>query len=180
MYYILFIPGLHTSPSAEEFTTMSSIPFLSEPSNAEFEEDAAADNILAALESLAADHIPAPLRDNEEKRLRFLEAARMASFKLEQPWDTMQRLIFCALPPNMVQVGIDLGLWRLLTKKEGMAMSVAELAAELGAEEALLVRVLRYAATQWMVEQVGVETYRATNITRYLSMSGLESVMFHV
>jgi hypothetical protein len=104
----------------------------------------------------------------------------MASLKLEQPWDTMQRLIFCALPPNMVQVGIDIGLWRLLTKREGAVMSVSEMAVELGAEKALLVRVLRWAATQWMVEQVGVETYRATNITRYLSMSGLESVIFHV
>ena len=47
----------------------------------------------------------------------------MASLKLEQPWDTMQRLIFCALPPNMVQVGIDIGLWRLLTKREGAVMS---------------------------------------------------------
>ena len=45
-------------------------------------------------------------------------------------------------------------------------MSVSEMAAELGAEKALLVRVLRWAATQWMVEQVGVETYRATNITQ--------------
>jgi hypothetical protein len=67
----------------------------------------------------------------------------MASLKLEQPWDTTQRLIFCALPLNMVQVGIDLGLWRLLTKREGAVMSVSEMAAELGAEKALLVRVLR-------------------------------------
>ncbi|KAI4912708.1 hypothetical protein J4E90_006114 [Alternaria incomplexa] len=159
---------------------MSAIPFLSEPSDAAYDENVEADNILDALESLAAGHIPASLYKDEEKRLRFLEAARMASLKLEQPWDTMQRLIFCALPPNMVQVGIDLGLWRLLAARQGTAMSVSQLAAQLGAEEALLVRVLRYAATQWMVEQVGVETYRATNITRYLAMSGLESVIFHV
>lgn len=159
---------------------MSAIPFLSEPSDAPYDENVEADNILDALETLAAGHIPASLYKDEEKRLRFLEAARMASLKLEQPWDTMQRLIFCALPPNMVQVGIDLGLWRLLAARQGTAMSVSQLAAELGAEEALLVRVLRYAATQWMVEQVGVETYRATNITRYLAMSGLESVIFHV
>ena len=159
---------------------MGSIPFLSESSNADFEEGVAADIVLESLESLAAGNIPATFRNNEEKRLQFLEAARMASYKLEQPWDTMQRLVFCALPPNMVQVGIDLGLWRLLAKQDGTAMSLSELAAELGAEEALLVRVLRYAATQWMVEQVGIETYRATNITRYLSMSGLESLIFHV
>ena len=159
---------------------MAFVPFTSEPSKADLEDNVAADSILQSLESLAAGEIPASLRDNEEKRLRFLEAARMASFKLEQPWDTMQRLIFCALPPNMVQAGIDLGLWRLLSEREGTAMSVSELAAELGAEEAFLVRMLRWAATQWMVEQVGLERYRATNITKYLSMSGLESVMFHV
>jgi hypothetical protein len=157
---------------------MTSTPFLSEPSNESF-ESVIADNVLESLESLAAGNIPAPLRNDEGKRLRFLEAARMASLKLEKPWDTMQRLIFCAMPPNIVQVGTDLGLWRRLAK-EGTALSASKLAAELGAEKALLVRLLRYAATQWMVEQVGPEMYQATNITHYLSMSGLESVMFHV
>lgn len=146
----------------------------------EFEENVEADNILESLEYLAAGNIPVSLRNNEEKRLRFLEAARITSFKLEEPWDTMQRLVFCALPPNMIQVGIDMGLWRLLSEREGTAVSVSELAAELGAEEALLGRVLRYAATQWMVEQVGVGLYRATDTTRSLSMAGLEAVIFHV
>jgi hypothetical protein len=159
---------------------MASVPIYSGPSNADLEEGVAADNVIESLESLVAGNVPAPLRNNEEKRLRFLEAARMASLKLEQPWDTMQRLVFCALPPNIVQVGIDLGLWRLLVKFKGTAISVNELATSLGAEKALLVRVLRYAATQWMVEQIGVESYRATNITQCLSMLGLESTIFHV
>ncbi|EKG13555.1 O-methyltransferase family 2 [Macrophomina phaseolina MS6] len=156
---------------------MASTTIASEPSANQ--EDVAADLLLESLESIAAGNIPSCLRDDESKRLRLLEAARMASFRLEQPWDTMQRLIFCALPPNIAQVGIDLGLWRLLAEREGPA-SVRELAVAVGAEEALLARVLRYAATQWMVEQAGLDAYRATSITRYLAMSGLESVMFHV
>lgn len=159
---------------------MDSIPFQIGRSDGGCENDAAADDFLESLESIAAGVIPASLQENEEKRLRFLEAAKMASLKLEQPWDTMQRLIFCALPPNIVQVGIDLGLWKMLAKREGAAVSIDELASELGAEKALLVRLLRYAATQWMVEQVGIESFRATNVTQYLSMSGLESVIFHV
>jgi len=159
---------------------MASISFLPETANSHLHDSIAADSILESLEALAAGNIPISLRDDEKKRLRFLEAARMASLKLEQTWDTMQRLIFCALPPNMAQVGIDLGLWRLLSKRGGTATSASELATELGVEKELLVRVLRYAATQWMVEQVGIDTYRATNMTHYLSMSGLESVIFHV
>lgn len=159
---------------------MASRSFIPETASSHLDDSIAADSILESLESLAAGNIPISLRNDEKKRLRFLEAARMASLKLEETWDTMQRLIFCALPPNMAQVGIDLGLWRLLSERGGTAMSVSELAAELGVEKELLVRVLRYAATQWIVEQVGIDTYRATNITHYLSMSGLESVMFHV
>lgn len=159
---------------------MESIPRAPGKFEADLEDSVAADDVLRSLESIAAGVFPASLRDDEGKRLRFLEAARMASYKLEQPWDTMQRLIFCALPPNMVQVGIDLGLWRLLAERGGTPISVDELATELGAEKSLLVRVLRYAATQWMVEQVGVGSFRATNITHSLSMSGLESVIFHV
>ncbi|KAH3972070.1 hypothetical protein HBH98_001570 [Parastagonospora nodorum] len=144
---------------------MASRSLLPETANSHLDDSIAADSILESLESLAAGNIPISLRNDEKKRLRFLEAARMASLKLEQTWDTMQRLIFCALPLNMAQMGIDLGL---------------ELAAEFGVEKELLVRVMRYAATQWMVEQVGIDTYRATNITHYLSMSGLESVISHV
>ncbi|KAF2994622.1 hypothetical protein E8E13_003550 [Curvularia kusanoi] len=59
-------------------------------------------------------------------------------------------------------------------------MNVNELATELGAEPNLLLRLLRYAATQWMVEQVDVDAFRATDVTSYLCMSGLESVVFHV
>lgn len=159
---------------------MASTSLLPETTRTNLDDSIAADSILESLESLAAGNIPTSLRHDEKKRLRFLEAARMASLKLEQPWDTMQRLIFCALPPNMAQVGIDLGLWRLLSEREGTAISASELAIKLDIEKELLVRVMRYAATQWMVEQVGIDTYRATDITHYLSMSGLESVMFHV
>lgn len=161
-------------------TAMDSVSFPIQDSNVNFDENVAADSILESLESVAAGNIPNALRNNDEKRRRFLEAARMASLKLEQPWDTMQRIIFGALPPNIVQVGIDLGLWRLLDSRNGAAVSVTELAAELGAEKALLVRLLRYAATQWMVEQVDVELFRATSITHQLSMSGIEAVTFHV
>lgn len=159
---------------------MASTSSLPKAANTHLQDSIAADSILESLESLAAGNIPISLRNDEEKRLRFLEAARTASLKLEQPWDTMQRLIFCALPPNIAQVGIDLGLWRLLSERGGTAISASELAAKLGVEKPLLVRVLRYAATQWMVEQVDIDTYRATDITHYLSMSGLESVIFHV
>ncbi|GME51524.1 uncharacterized protein J4E93_007805 [Neofusicoccum parvum] len=92
----------------------------------------------------------------------------------------MQRLVFCALPPNIARVGVDLGLWRLLAARDGAASNVEELAEATGAEEALLRRVLRYAATQWMVERVGVEEYRATGVTRWLAGEGMEAVVFHV
>lgn len=159
---------------------MAALSFPSEHSNVNFDEDVAADNLLESLESLAAGNIPNCLRINDDKRRRCLEAMRMASLRLEKPWDVMQRLVFCTLPPNIVQVGIDLGLWRLLDSRNGAAMSVSELAVELGAEKDLLVRLLRYAATQWMIEQVDVEMYRATDLTHHLSMSGIESVTFHV
>ncbi|KAK7513323.1 o-methyltransferase-like protein [Phyllosticta citriasiana] len=138
------------------------------------------DVLLNALEKLAAGDIPQSLRDDEDKRTRLMEAARKASLRLEQPWDTMQRMIFCAVPPNMAQAGVELGLWDRLAARGTSAASVSELAREVGAEEALLSRILRYAATQWMVEQVGPSEYRATNITHHLALSGMKSVLFHV
>lgn len=141
------------------------------------------DGLLESLEGLAAGNIPPSLSD-ESKRLRLLEAARMASFRLERPWDTMQRLTFCALPPNIAQVGIDLGLWAVLAERknddDAAVASVGELAREVGAEEALLARLLRYAATQGMAEQVGPDAYRATRITQYLAMAGMQALIFHV
>ncbi|KAK8230451.1 o-methyltransferase-like protein [Phyllosticta capitalensis] len=138
------------------------------------------DDLLSSLEALAAGDVPAGLLEDEDKRTRLMEAARKASLRLEAPWDTMQRMIFCAVPPNIAQAGVELGLWDAVAARAGAPASVAELAQELGAEEALLGRILRYAATQWMVEQVGPCLYAATNVTRHLAMEGMKSVIFHV
>lgn len=162
----------------------SPTPFPDPPtprSDNDNDDDAATTQLLTSLESLAAGHIPPSLlASSSPTSLRLLEAMRLASLRLEQPWDTMQRLVFCALPPNIARVGVDLGLWRLLAARDGAASSVEELAEATGAEEALLRRVLRYAATQWMVERVGVEEYRATGVTRWLAGEGMEAVVFHV
>ncbi|KAK8155027.1 S-adenosyl-L-methionine-dependent methyltransferase [Phyllosticta citrichinensis] len=161
-------------------TTVELVAPPSPPSSATFESGEPVDALLEALEKLAAGDIPQSLRDDEDKRTRLMEAARKASLRLEQPWDTMQRLIFCAVPPNMAQAGVELGLWDRLAARGTTAASVSELAREVGAEEALLSRILRYAATQLMVEQVGPSLYRATNITHHLVLSGMKSVLFHV
>jgi hypothetical protein len=111
--------------------------FLPETANCHLDDSIAADSILKSLESLAAGNIPTSLRNDEKKRLRFLDVARMASLKLEKTCDTMQRLIFYALPPNMAQVGIDLGLWRLLSERRETACTTCLLTSVIASSPAI-------------------------------------------
>lgn len=92
----------------------------------------------------------------------------------------------------MAQVGSDLDLWNIISKKDG-GCSTSELAKQVGADPVLmgefgpyfawftltlLCRILRYLASFRMISEISEDKFGATNITKALTKPGLKSCVF--
>ena len=79
----------------------------------------------------------------------------------------------------MVRIGNRLNIFEILVKSNG-PRSGTELAKIVGADHALLVRLLRYLVAIATIGEAGVDSYVATNITRSLSVPMLAAGVDHV
>ncbi|KAK4504498.1 hypothetical protein PRZ48_005414 [Zasmidium cellare] len=119
----------------------------------------AAFRVREAMEDLPSD---------PKERKELYNAARDLMLATESPRDTHHRL-FIAWTRPMIQIGIDLGIFRLLAYNPARAWSIDDLASRTGAESALLARVMRALAAHGTLKQTSVSTYIATNITETLA-----------
>ncbi|KAM0795461.1 hypothetical protein BDR22DRAFT_826036 [Usnea florida] len=111
-------------------------------------------------------------------RIRLMEAARAVSLKSERPFDTYLRLVFSDLSTGLALAGVELGIWKAIAIKSPDDVCVSELAKQLGMLESILARILRFAATQYMIDEVSEDVYRANNITHHFTAPRAESVVF--
>lgn len=79
----------------------------------------------------------------------------------------------------MTQIGVDLGLFRMLAEHPSKDWTLARLATQLEADQLLLYRVLRYLASFGLVGESANCTYQANSTTRWLSTSGAEGGTKH-
>ena len=77
------------------------------------------------------------------------------------------------------QTGIDLGLFHFFSDHPDSAFTLDQLAAQTGAEPALLRRLLGFYAAHQMVLQTPEGTFTASNITHNLSIPGTEKGIKH-
>ncbi|PGG95911.1 hypothetical protein AJ79_09821 [Helicocarpus griseus UAMH5409] len=115
---------------------------------------------------------------NDADRVRLMEAARAVSLKFEMPFETYFRLIFSDMEVGLALAGVELGIWKAVADKSPESASTLALASQLGMLEDTLARILRFASTLYMVEEVGENFYRANNITRHFTVERAESVLF--
>ena len=131
-----------------------------------------------SLENLAKADNPQSLIKDDAARIRLMEAARAVSLKFEKPFETYFRLIFSDMSAGLALAGVELGIWKAIATKSPDSVSVSELAKQLGILESTLARILRFAATQYMLDEVGEDKYRANNITYHFTAPRAESVVF--
>ena len=131
-----------------------------------------------SLESLAKSDVPQSLMKDDAARIRLMEAARAISLKFEMPFDTYFRLVFSDMSAGLALAGVELGLWKAIATKSPDSVSVSELAKQVGMLESTLARILRFAATQYMLDEVSEDVYRANNITHHFTAPRAESVVF--
>jgi len=124
------------------------------------------------------DLLANPPKDATERR-ELSEAARELYMSLETPLDTMHRLFWSIEQLPVVQVGVDLKLFRTLASDPQRQWSITELAQQLGAEDTLLSRLLRYLRSFGLVRELSDGTYTANESTCWLATPGAEGGVKH-
>lgn len=79
----------------------------------------------------------------------------------------------------MTQIGVDLGLFRTLAEDPNREWTLAELSAQLDADQLLLYRVVRYLASFGLVSESADRTCQANSTTQWLSTAGAEGGTKH-
>ncbi|KAG8531974.1 uncharacterized protein KY384_003610 [Bacidia gigantensis] len=111
-------------------------------------------------------------------RLQLKNAAERLSIGLETPGDTTQRIAYYPVRTTVVRIGNQLNLFRILADSP-VSLSSIELAKRVGADHGLLQRILRYLVSMYAIGEAGKDLYFATNITRNLTVPGLEAGIKH-
>ncbi|KAK5125543.1 hypothetical protein LTR85_000654 [Meristemomyces frigidus] len=147
-----------------------------------------------------AEHPPA----DYDERQALCEAARALYISLERPLDTMHRLFWSVSlsPPSMrlvqsqsfeplligpcqvaqlpvVQVGIDMGVFRSMAADPGKNWTIEMLAEKVGSDQVLLYRLLRYLGSFGLLQENPDSTYSATATTAWLATEGAEGGVKH-
>ncbi|KAL5044826.1 hypothetical protein BDW71DRAFT_185431 [Aspergillus fruticulosus] len=115
---------------------------------------------------------------DEATNSAILKGLRDLQLSLETRQDTMNRIAYAHLEPVVVNVGISLKLFEILSEAQ-VPLTVDELAAKTGAALTLLGRILRYLAAAGTIKETGPGTFAANNITRHLSDPGVQSAVYH-
>ncbi len=68
----------------------------------------------------------------------------------------------------MTKVGLDLGVFELLSKADS-PLSVDDIAKASGGDPAMLGRILRYLSSHSVIEETSVDHFTANNVTRNLT-----------
>lgn len=117
----------------------------------------------AAAEASAEDP------DAHTKLLREINRLRDAA---ETPADRLMRMRFHYLENLCVRVAIELGVLQAIAAKKGQSVTAAELALETGADELLIIRVMRLVTYTRVVDETGPATYASNATTDLVTTPG--------
>nr|ABE60721.1 O-methyl transferase B [Trichoderma virens] len=131
------------------------------------------DNIINQIKSLASGADEAQVK-------QIIVSLREVSDSLETPLDTIQRLVYLALPLTAIRIGtdLDLDLFQYLVNNKAPA-TVTELATKTGAAPVLLARILRYLASTGIIKETGKDTFTSNNITEAITFPGASGAFYN-
>jgi len=129
--------------------------------------------VLAGIKSLIAN----PPQD-KATRLELYESLKDLSTVIEDPHDTIFRIVYAPLTLTYGVVASDLNIFELLAKSD-KPLTVASLAETQKCDPVLMGRILRYLSSQRLVTEVDEDTFTANNITHTLSQPGFAAGMRH-
>lgn len=105
----------------------------------------------------------------EDSRRALLQAAKDLQYELETPINTVNRYTYSAYDLVTTRIFHEVKVFDILIDLEPTAISTDELAKRTNTDPVLLGRLLRYAASNRAVKQVGVDTWTACKLTHNLN-----------
>ncbi|OBT49726.1 hypothetical protein VE04_09838 [Pseudogymnoascus sp. 24MN13] len=97
-----------------------------------------------------------------------IQLSRQAAVALEGPFETFQRLAYSALPLVSARVAQEHNIFQTLVENKDEPTSVAVLAEKTNINPVVLDILLDYLSTQFMVEEVTPQHYKATKLSNIL------------
>ncbi|GAP91478.1 putative O-methyl transferase B [Rosellinia necatrix] len=116
--------------------------------------------------------------ESEEGRHEVIAALQKLALSLESPQDTIHRYGHMNLQAAMVQVGINLKIFKHLTESD-VPVTVDQISAKTGAEPQLMTRVVRFLSAIGAVDESGKNQFAANHVTRNLTESVVEAGLSH-
>ncbi|KAL4989304.1 O-methyltransferase-domain-containing protein [Aspergillus falconensis] len=124
------------------------------------------DNIISQIQTLAS-------QTDAAGRAKIQHALQQVLLDLESPYDSLMQLYNGYTRYAIFRVGIISGLFRSLAQSQS-PLSVEQLAKQSGASPQLFERIIRYLASNNLIEEIGQGQFRANRITHYLGSASAE------
>lgn len=134
---------------------------------------------LIGLVNSAADARTEELCQGTEQRKELLAALRKLTLKLEDPNESIARIIFQPHENAVIRVAIDLNLFVLVGKEE-KGLTAKDLARLTGAEKSLIVRIMRLLTSMGIFLEKGEQHYAATPISNAWTAPPVEGATRHL
>ncbi|EMR64685.1 hypothetical protein MGN70_008615 [Eutypa lata] len=112
---------------------------------------------------------------DDAARHRLSEVARKVSFITEARGDTVHRVAHSSLQLPLARIGIETGVFELLSENDGSTATNAELAGKTKVDPVLMKRLLRYYQSMGMISQLADDEYGPNNVTTALASVGGKS-----
>lgn len=126
----------------------------------------------------ALDQVRELATASEDGRRKAIAGLQNLAFSLEDPQDTIHRYGHMSLQAAIVQIGIDLKLFRCLVESV-VPLTVHQISEKTRAQPQLMTRVLRFLASIGAVSESDKIQYSANHVTRNLAESVVEAGLSH-
>ena len=114
------------------------------------------------------------------KHAKLLEEIHDLQLAAERPEESVMRLRWQFLGSSCIRWAIEYGILQILAKKPGSPVTAAELAEETGADELLIVRIMRLVTYNGTCEEVGHGIYMANDKTHFLAKPAILGGFAHI
>ncbi|KAI2463103.1 S-adenosyl-L-methionine-dependent methyltransferase [Annulohypoxylon bovei var. microspora] len=125
-----------------------------------------------------SDQIKQLADEGDDARRNIMVALQNLAYSFETPHDTIHRYGHMSLQAAVVQVGINLGLFKYLVEL-GEPVTVDQISQKAGADPQLMIRLLRFLAAIGAVRETDIHQYAANHVTHNLSQRLVEAGVSH-